>query len=331
MTDLPHQPEPPEDPRERGEERPEGTSTPPNEPFSDRAKRVYDRASGEARRRWSQVEASREHSTAVDTAFQVAERDQRSAGALLAGAVAFRLFLWILPLLLVLVLTLSFFTNIENSDPTSLANGFGFSGVMASNVLSASQESILGRVLLLIGGLWALALTTRSFAKALWIASRIAWGVAPKRVPIKDLVPIGAALAGCYLLSTIANALKARHNASGLPMMLAMLLVYAGAWLFICSRLPRLEDVPWAASIPGAAVLGLGLEALFLASTLWFLPRMSRASEAYGSLGVAILVLGYLYLIGRLMVGSLMINATLWYRAHPESRPNESGSEPVGT
>jgi uncharacterized BrkB/YihY/UPF0761 family membrane protein len=42
--------------------------------------------------------------------------------------------------------------------------------------------------------------------------------------------------------------------------------------------------------------------------------RIESASELYGALGAASAVLLWLYLIGRLVVASAVLNATLWER-----------------
>jgi hypothetical protein len=49
---------------------------------------------------------------------------------------------------------------------------------------------------------------------------------------------------------------------------------------------------------------------------LYLAHRVEHASELYGSLGVAAAILAWLYLIARLMVGSAMLNATLYEHRH---------------
>ena len=59
------------------------------------------------------------------------------------------------------------------------------------------------------------------------------------------------------------------------------------------------------------AVGTLGLHAL---TVFYAAGRVSKASQTYGALGVALVTLGWLYLVARLIVGSAMLNATLWER-----------------
>src|SRR5262245_51154181 len=55
---------------------------------------------------WDAVLAARPRIPALDAAFEVGERDRDVAGGLLAGAVAFRLFLWLVPFAVVAVTVL---------------------------------------------------------------------------------------------------------------------------------------------------------------------------------------------------------------------------------
>jgi uncharacterized BrkB/YihY/UPF0761 family membrane protein len=65
--------------------------------------------------------------------------------------------------------------------------------------------------------------------------------------------------------------------------------------------------------------VGGGVWLAHLASAFYLARRIDHASELYGSLGVAAALLAWLYIFGRLMVASAMLNATLWERR--SSRP----------
>ena len=68
------------------------------------------------------------------------------------------------------------------------------------------------------------------------------------------------------------------------------------------------------ALLPGALMVGSGLWLAQLFSVYVLAHRIDKASELYGSLGVAAALLAWLYLLGRLMVASAMLSATLWER-----------------
>ena len=76
---------------------------------------------------------------------------------------------------------------------------------------------------------------------------------------------------------------------------------------------PR-DDGPY---LPGALLFGIGIEALRLVTAVYLVGKLSRISDLYGSLGLAVVILGWLYLIGRLVVTGCMLNASLAYGRLP--------------
>lgn len=76
--------------------------------------------------------------------------------------------------------------------------------------------------------------------------------------------------------------------------------------------LPRDPAAPSTALLPGAALLAIGLQALHVTVVFYLAGKLSRASEAYGALGVALVALAWLFLIGRLTVAAADLNAALW-------------------
>jgi len=68
-------------------------------------------------------------------------------------------------------------------------------------------------------------------------------------------------------------------------------------------------------SILGRAAAALGDDAvLHLVGEFYLAGKISSASETYGALGAAAAIIAWLYLFGRLLVASAMLNATLWER-----------------
>ena len=94
-----------------------------------------------------------------------------------------------------------------------------------------------------------------------------------------------------------------------------MAVVYFAIWLGASWLLPHAADAPWTAMIPGAVLFAVGIEAIHLFSVLWLSREITHASQTYGSLGVAVSLLGGLYLFGWLVVASAMLNASRWERS----------------
>src|SRR6476661_6294654 len=69
------------------------------------------------------IEESRRKHPSVDLAFDLTGRDAATGGAVLAGAIAFRLFLWTLPATLVIVGVLGFAEDTAASDAGKLGLG----------------------------------------------------------------------------------------------------------------------------------------------------------------------------------------------------------------
>src|SRR5262249_40775361 len=94
---------------------------------------------------------------------------------------------------------------------------------------------------------------------------------------------------------------------------------FIALWVVGSLWLPH-GDAPWTALIPGAVFVGISLWLVHLTSVLFLAHRIKSASSMYGSLGVAVAILAWLYIIGRVLVGSAMLNATLWERRAPPPR-----------
>jgi uncharacterized BrkB/YihY/UPF0761 family membrane protein len=63
-----------------------------------------------------------------------------------------------------------------------------------------------------------------------------------------------------------------------------------------------------------------------LFTTIYLVGKLQDSSELYGTLGAAAAVLLWLYLLGYAMVGSAILNATLWFRQH-DPPGDSAGSE----
>jgi uncharacterized BrkB/YihY/UPF0761 family membrane protein len=113
-------------------------------------------------------------------------------------------------------------------------------------------------------------------------------------------------------------------DAVGLPGFVQLLLGLIAATAlcaYALSLLPR-ADAPWRAVLPGALLLGAGLRLLSLAASTYFAYRLDKSGDLYGALGIAIVMMLYLFLIARLFVAAQFLNATL-YRRDAEEKLTE--------
>ena len=109
------------------------------------------------------LEEARPRSTAIDAAFRAVEHDTETGGGVLSGAVAFRIFLFLVPMVFVLVVTLGVASDVSDKPPAQVARQAGVSGITAQLVSdAATQLSLVQRIGATILGLFTLYLATRA-------------------------------------------------------------------------------------------------------------------------------------------------------------------------
>jgi uncharacterized BrkB/YihY/UPF0761 family membrane protein len=268
-----------------------------------RAERLEERAQAERRRHDS-----------VDVAFEMVDRDGEVGGGIIAGALAYRFFIWLLPLALVAVAGLGFAAESANESPEETADAAGLAGLITDSVAGAAESP--NRWYALLVGIPVLVWTTRSLLRAPNWAHRLVWAdlrsAAPKATVI-GTVRLLVLLLGLLLVSVLASAVRAWSGGTGLISTLLVALPYAGIWLLSSLRLPH-RDAPWKALVPGALLFGVGLEVLNIVAAYVIAPWAINKQGTYGALGAAAALLLALFFLSRLIVGAAVLNATLWER-----------------
>ncbi len=267
---------------------------------------------GRADQTWKRVEAARSSNVGVDTAFRVYERDRDRLGPLLSAAIAFRLFLVFVPYVAFIVILAGLF-SVDREDLTSA----GIGGVTAKTITDVSSQPLWSRILTLLLVAWALLLASRSMVKALRLTYAAAWELG--RGKYRDTTKAGLVFLGLVTAATATTSLarQAREGADAAGWLVTILLVFAIyllTWIIACVLLPHAEGARWKAMLPGAVLFAVGAQVIHVAVVIWFAPRIDSATARYGALGIAILLLGSVYLIGRLMVAAAFLNATMWAR-----------------
>jgi len=258
--------------------------------------------------------AARPETPLIDAGFELYERDSRIAGGMLAGAVAFRLFLLVVPLLLILVAGLGFLhaSGTERSASTEL----GFSQTLVSTMSTVGQNAERGRWVTLWVGLVAAVFAVRTMIKSLRIVHNLAWGTTRKpsaNRPVDLVVGVGIVTL-VVVMAGSSQWIRARTPGGGLLASIAVAAIAAALYLVVELVLPKAEGASWVRLVPGAILVGVGMQLLHGVTVFYFAGRISRMSQTYGPLGVAIVALLWLYILGRMMVGAAVLNATLWDR-----------------
>ena len=295
----------------------DGSGTPPHDHGHHEKDTLVDRARSRVTDTWTHVEQARPRIRALDAAFNVREYDQEVGGGLLAGAIAFRLFLWLVPFALVVVLALGWIVDDTSLSRSELGSRYGITGIVSAYVGDASQQSSTGRFALLVVALYALYLASLSAVRALRVAHLLAWQMPPARFKgsFKAAVWFIAGTTLVALVTAAVNAIRQSSPGLGLVSLILMVVFIGVVWLAASWKLPHPPEVPLTALIPGAVMVAVGAEALHLVTVLWFAHKIEHSSELYGGLGIAVGLLAWLYLLGRLAIASAVVNATLWRRS----------------
>jgi uncharacterized BrkB/YihY/UPF0761 family membrane protein len=271
------------------------------------------RAKAAGRETRARVEARRESVPLVGAAFDLVERDSGIGGGILAGALAYRLFFFLLPLGLVAVGVLGAVSAATGRSAESLGETTGMSALVTASVANAIEDEASWYALLV--GVPILVWVSSGLLRVLAGIHRLAWGVAARgsRPSVRVTIAFTGAVLLCAAVVAVAVGVLDRSGVAGLAGVLLVGTVFAAAWLALTMRLPH-PGAGWTALVPGAALFGLGVQALHLFNGYLVAPLVEGKQDIYGVLGIAAALLFSLYLAGRLIVATAVLDATLWER-----------------
>jgi uncharacterized BrkB/YihY/UPF0761 family membrane protein len=239
--------------------------------------------------------------------------EQRTGAALLSGGLAYRLFLWLVPFGLVVAALLSFWVRVDANGLERTARSFGLTGVAAHSATSAVHDGSRARWYLLIAGVGLMLWAGAGAVRALRVVSRLAWGidVARLRRPLRSSA-VFTVVCVLGLAASVAASWTRHHTATvGLLVTLANVFVDVAIALFALSHLPRPEGMSWRELWPGALLIAIGITAVHVFLAYFLASRLESSPDLYGTLGAATTVLLVLFLIARLIVAGMFLNATL--------------------
>ena len=176
----------------------------------------------------------------------------------MSSALAFRLFLFFLPLLLLTIGVLGFAS--ECADARSVDRAAGISGGLAKQVTTAFDQSGLTRLVAVLLGLWGVLVAGRSLSRVLYAASAAAWGLPPGgRARLRAVGAVAGLVCTIGVIAILIGRIRESFglgpaSASFVP----ALLIYAIAWLGVSMFLPRATEDP-GALLPGCLLVALTL------------------------------------------------------------------------
>jgi uncharacterized BrkB/YihY/UPF0761 family membrane protein len=249
----------------------------------------------------------------VDVAFDVVERDSAIGGGLLAGALAYRIFVLLLPSALLLVSGIGLYAGAAGKSTAEVAGDAGLHGLIASEVASAAagRGRAIVFVLMIPAVLYATVALYRSIAKV----HGLVWYGSGRGVRI-SLRGVGL-FAGALVLQLVAvetvGWIRRSDQFGGFAALLVYLVVVGGAWLVVSTQLPH-RGVRWTALVPGALLFGAGLLFVNVFNVYVTTRLVEGRADTYGALGIAAALLFSLVLVGRLIVLSAELNTSLYAR-----------------
>lgn len=264
------------------------------------------------------AQEERRHRGWVDAIFEVADRDGEVAGGVIAGALAYRLFIWLLPAGLVFIGGLGAIAGARSDSPHDVASSLGIGGIVSHSLQNASKSHSSWYALIV--GIPILLYATRSVLRVLIGTHRLAWGdvrdARPKPTFV-DAAKLLGILTIYFVLAGFAGWARSQSHAAGIVATLAVAVGFTGLWLWTSLRLPH-RDAGWVNLVPGAVTVGVGVGVLQVAAAYLLAPYALEKQGTYGALGLAAALLLGLWVLGRLLVGGAEINATLWERKRRE-------------
>ena len=201
-------------------------------------------------------------------------------------------------------------TSLDGEAPEDISDNVGLRGFLGDTLADGARQS--GWWIAMGLGLFATLYAGMGAVRALRISHAAAWGMPPRRGgnPLKASLWLLAVVGGTLIVSGLVGWLRHVSFAGGLLTTLAMTGLYFAVWMGVSRHLPNRAASP-RELVPGAVVMALGIEGLHLFTVYYLAGRAERATSVYGTIGAALTLLLWLFIIARLMVGGAMLNAEL--------------------
>lgn len=278
-----------------------------------RADRMRARAKGASQRHMS-----------VAVPFRAAVRNRHVASSVLAGGIAYRLFLWFLPFGLILGGALGLMDADSTEDAVETA---GLPGAVVNAIGDAARAAGSDSWWLLAVGVPLLLYAGYTGAKAVQLIHSLVWEEPPRRSnPLKASLAFTGVV--CAFMAAVALTWWIREE-TGLMVILAATLTIAplaALWLWASLGLPH-RDAPWRALLPGALLVALGFQVLHVLVVNFLVPKLEKSTSLLGGLGATTTLLFFMYIVGSLVVVAPVLNSSL----HHELRKRADNARADGT
>ena len=247
--------------------------------------------------------------TWAETVTRIGRRHLAENGSMMAGYLAYRLFLLLLPMAVIIIAVAGF----DGVGAEAAAGHLRLGQVLADTIATAGNDAQRSRAPLLLTGLVAFAVAAWGLLGALQYISAAAWQIPTRRFPGKGRAFVR--LAGSMLLFGVVLYVSMVVRRAGLVAGLAgsaanTLGVFVG-FMGLSWILPR-RCREWFWLLPGAVVGTLGFIGVQAFAAFYLPGKLANASATYGALGITLAVLTYLFMVGFMLWAMFLVNSVVW-------------------
>ena len=273
--------------------------------------------------------ASQRH-VAVAIPFRAAERNRRVASSVLAGGMAYRLFLWTLPFGLILGGGLGLMDADGSEDAVEDA---GLPAAIVNAIGDAARAADSDSWWLLLVGVALLLYAGYTGAKAVQLIHSLVWDEPPRPSnPLKASLAFTGLV--CAFMAVVALTWWIREETWLVGVLAATLTIAALAalWLWASLGLPH-RDAPWRALLPGALLVALGFQVLHVLVVNFLVPKLEKSTSLYGALGAMTTILFFMYIVGSLIVAAPVLNSSLHHELseRADNAPDDGTTSPAAS
>jgi uncharacterized BrkB/YihY/UPF0761 family membrane protein len=276
------------------------------------------------------AKSASERHVSVAIPFRAAERNRRVASSVLAGGIAYRLFLWLLPFGLILGGAL----GVMGADSAEDAvDGGGLPAAVVNAIGDAARAADSDWWWLLAVGVAGLLYAGYTGGKAVQLIHSLVWDEPPPRTkPLKASLAFTGIVCAFMAAVALTQWLREETWLVGLLAATLSLAPLAGLWLWVSLRLPH-RDASWRALLPGALLVAIGFQLLHQLIENFLEPKLEKSTSLYGALGAVTTLLFFMYIVGSLLVAAPVLNSSLHHelRRRADNARNDGTTSPAAT
>ena len=257
----------------------------------------------------------------IDLACTYVERDREQLTAILGSAIALRLFLFMVP---IVAMTVALIVLVAGPGALeTLLSQASVTGELAQDVNQTTDTSTSTLILTILTTGWIAAWAGRNLVIVLAACSGTAWrlDVAARRASLRVTAAVTLLVFVILITASVTNRLRSEFGIAGsTTSWIVGMCAFTGGWFAVMWVLPRGTPDPGAV-IPGAALVGLSLTVLQWFMQFYLPSKLERSSSLTGSVGTTVAILGSMFLVGRVLASSFVLNAVIFERVGSISAP----------